>query len=263
MEVDLRETNQKNKNMQEKDFLIISETFYSIQGEGACIGAPAVFLRLAGCNLRCPGFSYKDPETGEHLGCDTKLVWVKGDRHKLENLLAQWQKNGWLEKLNQGAHLIITGGEPLLQQPGLVAFLKLLDQKTTTKVMIEMETNGSFAIEPEILHRINQFNVSPKLTNSGETREKAYNPAVLKTLAESNKAVFKFVVANKNDIHEITSQYVKPFAIPSPKIWLMPEGGTKKSINEKKSWLIELCKEYAMNFTTRLHIDIWDEATGV
>ncbi len=54
--------------------LIISEMFYSLQGEGSSVGRPAVFLRLAACNLECPGFSYQDPITQQHLGCDTKLI---------------------------------------------------------------------------------------------------------------------------------------------------------------------------------------------
>ena len=74
------------------DALIVSELFYSIQGEGASVGKPAVFLRLSGCNLRCDGFSYKDPVTGEHLGCDTKAVWTSGNKTTFSALLETFQE---------------------------------------------------------------------------------------------------------------------------------------------------------------------------
>ena len=60
--------------------LIVSEMFYSIQGEGVSCGVPAVFLRLTKCNLRCLGFSYVDPQTSEHLGCDSAAVWRQGEK---------------------------------------------------------------------------------------------------------------------------------------------------------------------------------------
>ena len=118
--------------------IVIAEDFYSIQGEGAAAGVPAVFLRLAGCNLQCPGFSYKDPSTGEHLGCDSKAVWRRGRKVTFEELLHRWTRLGWVQALEQGAHLVITGGEPLVQQPRVLAFINYLDAILQRKVFIEI-----------------------------------------------------------------------------------------------------------------------------
>jgi 7-carboxy-7-deazaguanine synthase len=246
-----------------KHFLIVSETFYSIQGEGASVGRPAVFLRLAGCNLRCPGFTYQDPKTGAHLGCDTKSIWLKGERFTIDALLDEWQAQGWMEKFEKGAHLVLTGGEPTLQQPGLITLLERLDAILPVTLFVEMETNGTFIVDSRLMRRINQFNVSPKLRHSGEAREKAVCPDVLAAFSASEKAHFKFVISAPDDIQEVLSEYIAPFSIPAARVWLMPEGGTRAAIHEKKSWLIEQCKRHAVNFTTRLHIDVWDEATGV
>jgi len=242
-----------------QDFFVVAETFYSVQGEGPYMGRPAVFLRLAGCNLQCQGFSYQDPKTQEHLGCDSKHVWRFGKKKTFAELLTEWQQQGWTEKLAQGAHLIITGGEPFLQQQALRVFFKLIPEDW----FIEVETNGTRAVLPEVAARINHFNISPKLSNSGERFEDAYHPEVLSALLNTDRAILKFVISQASDVEEILKYYLGVLPVTPQKIWLMPEGGTRAAIDAKKAWLIELCKTHHFNFSTRLQIDVWDEVTGV
>ncbi len=249
--------------MNTKNHLYTSETFYSIQGEGPCAGQPAVFLRLSGCNLQCSGFSYKDPTTGEHLGCDSKLVWSKGHKFTFADIIGNWQQHGWLDKLACGAHLVITGGEPLLQQTKIVEFIKQLDECISPAPFIEIETNATKLPIPELQIRVNQFNVSPKLRSSGEPDPKAYHPDILQSFAALPSAAFKFVIQSPGDIEEIIARYCQPFNIPRNKVWLMPEGGTREAILAKSTWLIEACKQHLMNYTSRLQVDIWNEVTGV
>jgi len=241
--------------------LIFCEDFYSIQGEGKSLGAPSVFLRLAGCNLRCSGFSYKHPETGEHLGCDTKHVWMKGERTQGEAIIARWEASGWLAFLNKGAHLVITGGEPLIQQSALIEFLALLDKKTSVPAYVEVETNATIKFEDAFLARVNQVNASPKLRHSGELD--AYKSDVISQLAASPKTAFKFVVRGGEDFEELEQRYINTFEILPKNVWLMPEGGTKKQLDARAPEVIELAKSHAMNYSTRLHLSVWDEATGV
>lgn len=242
-----------------KAHLLVSEQFYSIQGEGMSAGVPAVFLRLGGCNLRCNGFSYKNPDTGEHLGCDSKLVWTRADKMSFSALVDFWEQEGWLDKLKQGAHLVVTGGEPLIQQAALANFIARLDPR----IYIEMETNGTIKPNDYLRDRLQQFNVSPKLHHSGERRDKAYFPDVLKTFSALPKSTFKFVIATPEDINEVLADYAQPFHIPHQKIWLMPEGGTREAIHDKSAFIVELCKQYLMHYGPRLHVDIWQEVTGV
>ena len=56
--------------------LLVSEVFYSLQGEGSTMGIPAVFLRLSGCNLLCDGA----------WRCDTIEVWQKGHKTEFEDV---------------------------------------------------------------------------------------------------------------------------------------------------------------------------------
>ena len=246
-----------------KTSLVYCEDFYSVQGEGVSAGVPAVFLRLAGCNLDCLGFSYKDPETGEHLGCDSKAVWRRGKKIEFVDLLQRWRSNGWLSALQQGAHLVITGGEPVVQQTQLMAFIDALDAEAKCPVYIEIETNGTLLLDLPLCQRLNQINVSPKLSNSGESRAKARVPEVLSQLSASNKTHFKFVVSEPVNINEILEHYVEPYKIPTSRVWLMPEGGTREQLQAKQAWVVEQCKTHLFRFSPRLQVAIWDEVTGV
>lgn len=246
-----------------KDFLVVSEEFYSIQGEGPSVGKPAVFMRLSGCNLRCQGFSFKDPHTGEHLGCDTTHVWRRGRKKTFFEIFADWHQQGWLEKLEKGAHLVITGGEPMLQQPGIIAFLQCLDHELNRVVYVEMETNATLFYSEALLHRIQQFNVSPKLKNSGELKSKTIKPDILSGLAKRQNVIFKFVIVNDADIFEVLEDFTVPYNIAHSRVWLMPEGGTLSAISAKLPKVMQLAKQYQMNVSPRLHILTWDKATGV
>ena len=70
------------------------------------------------------------------------------------------------DAIDIGAHIIITGGEPLLQQIALMEWIQLLDRS----LKIEIETNGTVLPTRELQERVYQWNVSPKLENSGENK---------------------------------------------------------------------------------------------
>ncbi len=122
--------------------LEIVERFLSIQGEGLLVGTPAYFVRLARCNLRCPW-------------CDTKYSWTSGKHVKIEDLIS--------EILPKGVPLVVvTGGEPLLQQEGLSKFEEML-RKRGFDGIFQVETNGT--IYPRALEgRDVWLTLSPKVT---------------------------------------------------------------------------------------------------
>jgi 6-pyruvoyltetrahydropterin 2'-reductase len=253
---------QAQVNKAPKDSLVLAETFYSVQGEGPSIGVPAIFLRVAGCNLECEGFSYIHKDTKQHLGCDTKLVWKQGKRTTFEQLLQQWQAEGWLENLEAGAHLVLTGGEPSIQQQALMQFVALLDQRLSKSSYVEIETNATLKFLPEFLNRIDQINASPKLSFA-EKSTKAFNPEVIQQLVTSNKAYFKFVVATEADVEEVETRFIADFHIPRDRVLLMPEGGNRTIYEKNRLRLVEICKAKTLRLGLRAHIDIWNEVTGV
>lgn len=137
------------------------KVFFSVQGEGQTMGMPAVFLRLHNCNLSC-GW------------CDTRYTW---DKTKPE----YWQESvDWtiahaIEQISSYpcTRLVMTGGEPLLQQAGITKLVVAIP-----KWEIEIETNGTVQPVRNLAERC-QFNVSPKLSNSGIEMKRRIKPQVL------------------------------------------------------------------------------------
>ncbi len=213
--------------------LLLNEIFYSIQGEGPNVGRPSIFLRLGGCNLACSWCDSKftwDPKVS-----DNKLVTIDSTIKKIKSFPCK--------------HLVITGGEPMMQQDKIAVILKRLPGYTA-----EVETNGS--ISSKISPLVEQINCSPKLSNSGN---KSYP---LKIKPSNKKAIYKFVVQKKSDLKEIKS-YIKSNKILQSKVYLMPEGIKRSEILTRSKWLIKICKKEGYNFTPRLHIMLYNDKRGI
>jgi len=210
--------------------LPVSEIFKSIQGEGPFAGTPSLFLRFAFCNLKC-------------RWCDTEYTW-KGNVIYKKMSLKEIEERILGYNLN---HLVITGGEPLLWQKD---FYPLVEKLLSKKFIIEVETNGT--IKPKLPEEI-YFNVSPKLSNSGEQFEKRIKIDILKEFNKREKSIFKFVIQKKEDIDEIL-EIKNEVGIENKKIYLMPEGRTREELKERRKMVFELSKKYGFKFSDRLHI---------
>jgi len=229
-----------------KNNLFIAEKFYSIQGEGQTMGIPAVFIRLSGCNILCQS---------ENWVCDTIEVWRKGVKTPFEDVLTQEMRDA----LSWGAHLIFTGGEPLLHQEAIFNFITWLAQENDLVPKIEIETNGTIMPCDDLLVVVDYWNVSPKLTNSGVTFKDRYNDAALETLSEQVGSIFKFVVSDDKDLHEIFENY----DVPRGKIWLMPAGSSRDELKVNRKLAAMMAIKSHVRFSDRLHIGIWNQKTGV
>jgi organic radical activating enzyme len=208
----------------------VSEIFKSIQGEGPFAGTPSVFLRLAFCNLKCQW-------------CDTEYTW-KGNIKYINMGVEEIKKKISIYNIS---HLVITGGEPLLWQKKL---LYLIEELIEEGFLIEIETNGT--ISPILRQKIH-YNISPKLSNSGEERDNRIKLDVLKSFLEVEKYIFKFVVEREEDIGEIMELKEK-IGIPRYKIWLMPQSKSLENLKEKKKEVFQLSKKYGFKFSDRLQL---------
>jgi organic radical activating enzyme len=228
--------------------LIVSEVFYSIQGEGQTIGIPSVFLRLAGCNLLCKSADWI---------CDTIEVWKKGRVKSFENIFNEEQ----IYYLAHGAHLVITGGEPLMHQNTIILFLNWFRNNYKFTPIIEIETNGTIIPYPILLDKVDYWNVSPKLPNSGMSFNRRVNEVACNTIQTyGRKKIFKFVISKEEDLIPMLEEY--NFIQPS-NIMLMPAGDSVESLAITRKLVVELCKQNQYRFSDRLHISIWNKKTGV
>ena len=210
------------------------------------MGVPSVFLRLATCNLAC-------------RWCDTKYTWdwqnfdyqtevMELDRGEIERRVRAFDCT----------HVVITGGEPMLQQADLEPLVESLAADGYT---FEVETNGTIVPNPGMLRHIGQWNVSPKLRTSGNTPEERQIPLALEAFARLPEAYFKFVVTGESDIDEVCALRDR-YNLPPDRVLLMPEGRTPDALEKKSSWISEACMKHGFRFTTRLHILLWGDERG-
>ena len=241
------------QEISDKDLLRVSrldngdpEIFQSIQGEGVNLGSPCTFLRLAGCNLKC-------------TWCDTKYTW-DWDKYKFEDEVVQISVKNLICKIKSlhQQHLVITGGEPLLQQKILANLTSHLSQ---IGFFIEVETNGTILPTEPFASTINQWNISPKLSNSENGALEGYSLDTLHAFTAYERSYLKFVLKDPGDCVEVVN-IVNELAITPRRVYLMPEGTTKEEISRKSTWISELCLVYGYNFTTRAHILIWGDKRG-
>jgi 7-carboxy-7-deazaguanine synthase len=136
--------------------------FYTLQGEGPFAGWPAVFVRLAGCNLGGKGVNGPGCQA-----CDTDFRLSNGVRMTFDSILAEVHAARRQMDVTTGIHyrwaekplLVITGGEPLLQ-PNTTFFANFAH---LNGYAVQIESNGMF---PVVLSRAVYLVVSPKVPSN-------------------------------------------------------------------------------------------------
>ena len=252
--------------------LPVVELFHSIQGEGIHTGVPSIFLRVTGCNLRCV---FKDSI------CDTSYTSfnpaepIFADIDEIEQAIRTLKS----QHINT-AHLVITGGEPLLYKEGIK---ELLCRIRDLNFYVTVETNGTLGVIKELLGDfpyINLYSVSPKLSTSVDYDCKFLTQAQrdrhsklrinYEKLAEYFTSVYraevqlKFVYSDEQSVYEICSIINKlnesfNCNITPDQILLMPEGATQDQLEAKSLACAEECIKRGWRFCDRLHIRIWND----
>jgi organic radical activating enzyme len=274
----------------------IAELFYSIQGEGRFMGVPSIFLRTFGCNFKCAGFGMPrgqlsseannvDPakySKYEELplvstGCDSYASWdprfkdlspvltVDAIADRIMELLPN---NKW-----RGVHLVITGGEPLLgwqrSYPDLLSHSKFKKLKDIT-----FETNGTQKISKDFEKYLEKwthkhgyhnltFSVSPKLSVSGEKREEAIRPDIIRQYEDLGHTYLKFVVASNDDVDEaleVIELYRKEGF--DGNVYLMPVGGVESVYTLNNRTVAELAMKHGLRYSDRLQVPLFKNEWG-
>jgi len=225
--------------------LKVSEIFASVQGEGTNAGKPAVFLRTALCNLACSW-------------CDTKYTWdwKNYDYKKEVKEMSISEAKTEITKYGKN-HLVITGGEPLLQQQGLTMLLEDLG----SSYFVEIETNGTIKPENEILEYVNQWNVSPKLANSNNKLDFYEKEECYHFFRKLKNSLFKYVVEDKNDLKEIEF-FIQKYDLPRERVLVMPQASTRSELSLRDPIVKELGRIHHLGYSSRLHVEMWDNQRG-
>lgn len=240
------------------------ESFLSIQGEGKYSGTLAYFFRFAGCNLKCQGFNsrLKSPKTGEILiGCDTIRATYTNhfDYEKITD------PNDLIDKipnLNTKPVIVITGGEPLLHYKDEV-FCEFISKLIGLNFEVHFETNGTIFVDFEkYKFYINcVFAISPKLSISGENREKRLNFKALENIKiHAKDSFYKFVISKEFSQND---EILEILAKAKNDVYCMPLAKNRAQLEQNAEFTAEFCIKNGYNYSDRLHIRIYDDKDGV
>lgn len=266
----------------------------TIQGEGSCIGEPAIFVRSFGCNLNCRGFGMPKGELSNEAdeimskpanqraksikdlplaktGCDSYPA-IHPLCARLARRLEEYTICDIICDIEATAPdaysrplIVFTGGEPLLLKERYDILMQMLKKRGFTRFMFE--TNGTIKIEPfdvlkepgcEII-----FSVSPKLSVSGNPREKAFNPEAIKSYTTQGYTYLKFVVDKEEDMPEVNEWVdgINSACGSCLDVFLMPEGGTLDNRSrENAKRVAELCWKCGYRFSPREHLTVFGNA---
>lgn len=229
----------------------VTEIFHSLQGEGILAGAPSVFVRLAGCPLRC-------------RWCDTKYAWSfsGGTEIGMDDLIEQICEYPC-------RHVVITGGEPLvgpdlLPREGLVMLTRQLKRLGRH---ITIETSG-VAFVADLACDL--MSISPKMGNSSPSdpglvqAHERYRSDVqaLRGLTEAYPHQLKLVVDGPEDMAEIRALLSQLLSVALERILLMPQAATRAELQAKARIVAQLCQETGLRYGQRLHVLLWDNQRG-
>lgn len=226
------------------DIVKIAEVFDSIQGEGQFAGTPSSFIRLSGCNLRC-------------WFCDTPYTsWEP------EGFQQTWQELVDRVAEYSSSHIVVTGGEPLLQPDivPLTAGLKTLNRPIT------IETAGTVfrPVQADLM------SISPKLANSTPSAQPWKDrhdmlrdqPHIVRQLMDGYRYQLKFVIDKPSDVDAV-QQYIDGLQPLDPhNVWLMPQARQSEELAEKSGWVQQLAQHRGFRFSPRLHVEQFGNARG-
>lgn len=209
----------------DKNEVLVSEVFYSLQGESTRAGFPAVFVRMAGCNLRC---AY----------CDTQYAWSGGTMRSIDDILAE------IRKYPARDHVCLTGGEPLLQENAF----SLVEKLTASGEHVRIETNGSIPFDRLPAAAVKVADV--KGPSSGEE-----NSFCMKNIEYlTGRDEIKFVVSDSADLLFAENFITAHLAGFDGTILFSPVHGTL-SYAEIAAYILE--KNLRVKLNLQLHKIIW------
>ncbi len=229
--------------------MLISEIFYSLQGEGELTGVPSVFVRTSGCNLRCNW-------------CDTPYAsWAPEGRPMTPDEIVA------AVVVHPARHVVLTGGEPMIA-PGIHELAFQLQERgyhITIETAATVPPRGIAcdlaSLSPKLAHSVPDARLDDTWRKKHE--ELRWQPEVVAKWIAAGDYQLKFVVGRESDIDEMEVMLRETAcAVPHVKVLLMPEGTTVEALRSRAGWLSELCKVRGYRYAPRLHIELYGNKRG-
>jgi 7-carboxy-7-deazaguanine synthase len=222
--------------------MYLIEIYKSVQGEASWAGVPCIFVRLAGCNLRCSW-------------CDSVYTFTGGRKMSDDEVMAE------VERLAPTKLVEITGGEPMLQERELVPFIERLLAAGYT---VLMETSGERPLErvPKAVHKI----VDVKCPGSGEGG--SFRMSNLQELTSRDEV--KFVIRDRAD-YEFARDFIREHGLEqsvhsvllSPAFRTEVHGRTADNMELDARELVDWMLADGLNarLSLQIHKFIWEPQT--
>ncbi len=165
--------------------MYLIELYKSVQGESSFAGLPCIFVRLAGCNLRC-------------AWCDSEYTFTGGKPFSLDEIEQQ------IQGLAPCTLVEFTGGEPMLQVKELLPLMNRLLEKNYT-LMIETSGERPLNDVPKAVHKI----VDVKCPGAGSAAN-TFRFENLEALTKNDEV--KFVITNRED-YEFARDFIRIYSL--------------------------------------------------
>lgn len=201
-----------------------------------------MFIRLAGCNLKC---SFCDTPFAQKAGKEAGDVTTVRDA-----MLEVSQKYG------RDFPFVITGGEPLLQMEAVEMLLGSFFARSAKRANAWFETNGTIKPSRTLVMRYQpKFVVSPKIGHE--------NRDALKAFSELG-AHFKFVIDTKKSWTDLIAlNLMAELEVPRDRIWFQPMAKNQKDVLKAGPDLWLKCEEHGVGFSPRLQTVFFGNMRGV
>lgn len=230
--------------------MLISEIFYSIQGEGELTGVPSVFVRTSGCNLRCNW-------------CDTPYAsWQpEGEQLTVSEILDR------VRAYPAARHVVLTGGEPMIAPEihELAFQLKEAGYHITIETAATIRPRGIAcdlaSLSPKLAHSAPDERLDDTWRQKHEALRR--QPEVIAEWIAASDYQLKFVVRDEADIAEIEELLRDTLCVVPPhKVLLMPEGTSAETLRARAGWLSKVCKARGYRYAYRLHVELYGNKRG-
>lgn len=269
----------------------------TLQGEGLLIGVPSLFVRVSGCNLRCrwtmrsanPGRNSEGscslvgaslgssssggggPEgSGRMIACDTP--WALDRRNG-----TAWKVVELAELISRslGAlrHIVITGGEPLLQAEPLTELIRTLRATNPERLLhFTLETNGTL-FDPALAEVVDLVSLSPKLEPIAapgyspivhDEYVRSLNAWIASKKEFSDSIQLKFVVSSGQDEGQIDRLFLSRLkGLDAGSVMVMPASSSREEHLANSDIALSLSVRRGWRYAPRLQLLLWDRKSGV